>query len=322
MNTPVHTPWPGSQKRRESFVVPHYAQPQKYTLPTEEEQVDVMKPMHPQYLPGHITSHDNSSLHSSKSERTITPSGFAAVAEAAIKLGATPTLAGLRHPSIAASIASTDSSGSGSIGILPGPRMRHSIRSDTIQSGPAGQERMMEGRPCKDNNYWGFCKGAWAVREELKKGLAVRTQPSGMYNIKQIWECTACTFKGDTFTIPHPTKKNKSEIVVDQRIHISMSGIRYRWIFLAKSHVKKKPGDSFSDESNYGCVLCCAEGNLTGVYGGIETLMNHIALTHVADMSDKTRKKVNCILGRVAGPGESWDLNVPIFAQVEHELAG
>ncbi|CAO2658266.1 Nn.00g059890.m01.CDS01 [Neocucurbitaria sp. VM-36] len=321
VSSPVHKPWPGSLQHRDSFPLTQYAPPKQYAPSTEEEQVDVIKSMHPQYQPGQLLSRDNSSLHSSKSERTITPSGFAAVAAAATTLGTAPALAGLRHASIAASIASTDSSGSGSIGILPGPRMRNTILTDTIQSGPAGQEKMMDGRPCKDNNYWGFCKGAWAVREELKKGLAVRTQPSGMYNTKQIWECTACTFKGDTFTIPHPTKKNKTETVVDQRVHISMAGIRYRWIFLAKSHVKKKPGDSFSEESNYGCVLCCVEGNLTGVYGGVETLMNHIALTHVADMSDKTRKKVNCILGRVAGPGEAWDLNVPIFAQVE-ELAG
>lgn len=175
----------------------------------------------------------------------------------------------------------------------------------------------MDGRPCKDNNYWGFCKGAWAVREDVKKGIVVRTQPSGLYNSKQIWECTTCTYKGDTFSAPHPTKKNKTEIIVDPRIHISMAGIRYRWIFLAKSHVKKKASDGLSEESNYGCVICSVEGNLSSVYGGVETLMNHIALTHVADMSDKTRKKVNCILGRVAGPNEAFDINVPIFSNVE-----
>ncbi|KAF1842560.1 uncharacterized protein K460DRAFT_188236 [Cucurbitaria berberidis CBS 394.84] len=315
LSLPVPKPWPGSQQHRDSSPVTPYAPPM------EEEQANVTKPVYPQYQLGQPIAPDASSLHSSKSARTITPSGFAAVAAAATSLGTAPALAGLRHTSIAASIASTDSSGSGSIGILPGSRMRHTIRSDTIQSGPAGQEKMMDGRPCKDNNYWGFCKGAWAVREDVKKGLAIRTQPSGLYNTKQIWECTSCTFKGDTFTTPHPTKKSKTETVVDQRIYVSMAGIRYRWIFLAKSHVKKKAGDCFnSDEGNYGCVLCSVEGNVTGVYGGLETLMNHIALTHVADMSEQTRRKVNCILGRVAGPGEAWDINVPIFSQVE-ELA-
>ena len=108
---------------------------------------------------------------------------------------------------------------------------------------------------------------------------------------------------------------------MDPRVKVSMSGIRYRWIFLAKSHVKEKAGDSSSNDDNFGCVLCSAEGSVTGVYGGVETLMNHISLTHVGNMSEATRKKVNCILGRVAGNGEAFDLNVPIFARVE-ELAG
>jgi hypothetical protein len=106
--------------------------------------------------------------------------------------------------------------------------MRNNIRSDTIQSGPAGGERMMNGRANKDNDYWGFCKGAWAVREDLKKGITVRTQPSGYYNTRQIWGCKHCTFTGDVFTKPHPTKKNRTVEIVDPRVKTSMSGIRYR----------------------------------------------------------------------------------------------
>ncbi|KAF2027396.1 hypothetical protein EK21DRAFT_72049 [Setomelanomma holmii] len=236
---------------------------------------------------------------------------------AATNLGTAPAAAGLRHHSIAPSIASTDSSTSGTLGVLPGARIGKAIRTDTISSGPAGAERMMNGRPCKANNYWGFCKGAWTIREDVKKGLTLRTQPLGMYNTKELWECTSCTFKGSTFPAPHPTKKNKEITVVDPRIATSASGIRYKWIFLAKSHVNKKAGDSHTDESNYGCVLCSLEDKVSSVYGGVETLMNHIALCHVADMSENTRRKARCIIGRVAGKDETeWDINIPVFAQV------
>ncbi|KAH7356239.1 hypothetical protein BKA66DRAFT_251634 [Pyrenochaeta sp. MPI-SDFR-AT-0127] len=320
-SSPMHMPWPGTQQRQSlSPSIAPWNPPQQYQSPTSEQRGEENRLTPPQYHRVQGIGRDAASTHSTKSDRTVTPSGFAAIAKAATILGSASTTAGRRHSSIAPSIASTDSGSSGSIGILPGSRMSKIIRIDTIQSGPAGQEKMMDGRPCKDNNYWGFCKGAWAVREDQKKGIVVRTQPSGYYNTKQIWECTTCTFQGDTFTAPHPTKKNKTETVVDPRIHISMAGIRYRWIFLAKSHVKKKAGDALSDESNYGCVICSVEGNLSSVFGGVETLMNHIALVHVADMSEKTRKKVNCILGRVAGPNEAFDINVPIFSQVE-ELA-
>jgi hypothetical protein len=202
--------------------------------------------------------------------------------------------------------------------------MRNTIRSDTIQSGPAGGERMMHGRPDKENDYWGFCKGAWAVRESPKKGLSLRTQPSGYYSTKQLWGCKSCTFTGAVFRTPaDSTKKNNKPVeILDPRVKVSRSGIRYRWLFLAKSHVRKRAGDPGANDDCFGCVLCSAEGSVTGVYGGVETLMNHITLTHVGkDMSEATRNKVNCVVGRVAGNGEDFDVNMPIFARVE-EVGG
>ncbi|KAF2190978.1 hypothetical protein K469DRAFT_746440 [Zopfia rhizophila CBS 207.26] len=194
-----------------------------------------------------------------------------------------------------------------------------SIRSNNIKGPTVTQDKMMDGRPCKDNNYWGFCKGAWAVREELKKGLSVQTRPDGMYSSHQVWQCKHCHFTGETFQATVPGKKKK-ETVVDRSIRISSVGIRYKWIFLAKSHVKKKTMDSATtgikgsadkEECNYGCVICSVEGNVTGIYGNVETLFNHIFLEHVRSMSDKTVQKAKCIMGREAKAEEEWDINVP-----------
>ncbi|KAF3007436.1 hypothetical protein E8E13_003642 [Curvularia kusanoi] len=215
----------------------------------------------------------------------------------------------IRQPSIA----STDSSGSSSVGVIPRPVSM--IPSSTIRSPQPGQERMMSGRPCKDNNYWGFCKGAWDVREETKKGLALRTMPSGMYNTKEVWECRSCNFRGNTYTITLPGKKAKKETIVDPNIHTSKSGIRYKWIFLAKSHVKKKTSDSAAEECNYGCVICSVEGKVTSVFGNVDTLMYHL-LEHVSDMTQKSMQQTRCIVGRTAGANEDWDINVPLFADV------
>jgi hypothetical protein len=219
--------------------------------------------------------------------------------------------AGLRQYSIANSVSSTDSTGSGSVGVLP--RLRGSVRSATIQSPPPGQERMMEGRPCKDNNYWGFCKGAWAVREDIKKGLSLCTQPSGMYSTREVWECQHCDFWGKTFSAPHPTRRNKRDTIVDPNIYTSKSGVRYRWTFLAKSHARCKLTDVSADDCNYGCMICSAEGSVTGIYGNVDTLMYHI-LEHVADMSTMTMFKTKCVVGRTASANEEWDINVPLFA--------
>lgn len=187
------------------------------------------------------------------------------------------------------------------------------------------QEKMMDGRPCKDNNYWGFCKGAWATREDAKKGLALETRPEGMYSTSQIWQCRHCCFEGKSLTIPHPTKKNKKETVIDPSVHVSAGGIRYKWIFLAKSHVKKKnvasegprsgarKGPEADADCSYGCVLCSVEGNVTGIYGNVETLMNHVFMEHVrpGSMTESTMIRSKCIVGRVAGADEEWDINIP-----------
>lgn len=37
----------------------------------------------------------------------------------------------------------------------------------------------LQGRPTKKNDYWGFCKGAWAIREAPASGLKLQTHPTG-----------------------------------------------------------------------------------------------------------------------------------------------
>lgn len=204
---------------------------------------------------------------------------------------------------------------------------------------PSDPTPMTSGRPCKENNYWGFCKGAWAVREDLKRGLGVQTRPDGMYNTHQIWQCRHCHFTGETYSAPHRTKRGKikKEMIVDPSVHVSSIGIRYRWLFLAKSHVRKKethislPGgrpnltstskiggdggggvtvDLGGGDVNYGCLVCSVEGNVTGIYGNVETLMNHVWLEHRVGMSEMTRMKSRVVCGRVAGVEEEWDLNI------------
>jgi len=197
---------------------------------------------------------------------------------------------------------------------------------------PVVLDKMMDGRPCKDNNYWGFCKGAWATREELRKGLALETRPEGMYNTSQIWQCKHCCFEGASFSNPNPAKRNKKDVIVDPNIYTSAVGIRYRWLFLAKSHVKKKTFNSADpvkmatahkrqagaglalddNECSFGCVICSVQGDVTGIYGNVETLMNHIYMEHVrpGDMTEQTLARSKFVWGRTAGADEEWDLNV------------
>lgn len=194
-----------------------------------------------------------------------------------------------------------------------------SYRSSIMMPFNPQQQHMMVGRPCKDNGYWGFCKGAWATREDLKKGLSVQSRPEGLYNTISIWQCKHCLFQGDTFG----GKGKKKNMTVDPNVHVSAVGIRYRWIFLAKSHVKKKSVATNTEkgECSYGCMFCCAEGRGTGIYGNVQTLMNHIFLEHAKGITEDVKEKTRCVVGRTAGPQEQWDINIPFSRFLEDGTA-
>jgi hypothetical protein len=270
----------------------------------------------PQYGVSPLVVDSTSNMRNNNSEYTTIRSGLSAFATSTLPSASTTTYP--QRTSLTNSIESTDSSGSAHISTLPIHRKRDNIRTDTIQGGTADGSR-----PHRNNGYWGFCKGAWDVRDELKKGMEVRLQPSGYYNNKKIWTCKSCMFTGSVFTLRHSTKKNKTDDFPDPHIKISESGIRYRWVFLAKSHVKKKAGTPGSVDDNFGCIFCNAEHNVTSIYGGVESLMNHIALSHkhVAGMSEQMRKWVTCVWGRTAGDKEDFDINIPYFPEMG-ELAG
>lgn len=337
-HTYQNSPYATSPTHDQPHFIPPFPEPPKQLITLHDQKSAENQFNRPKYHLMPLTSREAQPIQDAKSERPVTNS----------LMPPTSPIDNLRVSSTAPSIVSTDSANSANIGVLPGS-LSKIIRSGTVQSG--GSEKMMDGRPCKSNNYWGFCKGAWTTREDIKKGLHLRTQPSGMYNTKEIWGCAECTFKGPSFSSPHPTKKNKTIAVIDPRIATSSSGIRYvslpiptststvltpsnryRWIFLAKSHTKRSHKDSShshptptslnstsADDYAYGCIFCCAEDKVTSVYGGVETLMNHIAAVHVASMTEKTRRKANCVIGRVASAEEEWDVNVPVFGVVEME---
>ncbi|KAE8826985.1 hypothetical protein PTNB73_07794 [Pyrenophora teres f. teres] len=339
---PTRMPWPGDSGATSRAASPalDYPAQQPHNPPIkEEEEVEEVKrenlnteepayDLHSLLIPRSKTtayysrpSIYSESIYSDTNEQRppmpTNPSAF--VTATSSHFASFKSMMGLR-PS--PSVTSTESGSSFSIGVLPGRLMRSNIiRTNSLSSSihTKNSSNMLDGRPNKDNNYWGFCKGAWAIREEAKRGLQPRTVPCGYYTTRQVFACKHCAFAGDVRKSPHPVKRGRSIELIDPRVRISKSGIRYRWIFLAKSHIKKTVVDPVMDcwtEDNFGCVFCCVEGAASGVYGGVDALMEHVARVHVADMSERTRQKTNCILGRLAGEDEDWDINFPIFGEM------
>jgi hypothetical protein len=75
------------------------------------------------------------------------------------------------------------------------------------------------------------------------------------------------------------------------------------------------------EDCNFGCVICSAEGKVTGIFGNVETLMSHILLDHVRSMSEATAVRAKCVVGREAGGDEEWDLNIPWSAEARALLS-
>ncbi|QDS75574.1 hypothetical protein FKW77_005991 [Venturia effusa] len=195
-----------------------------------------------------------------------------------------------------------------------------SMRTMTMRGAP----RLLTGRPDRSNNYWGFCKGAWTIRSQWRKGLTTYEVPTGMYNSKTMWRCKHCTFEGDAFGPKKPFD-------IDQRVYQKgASGVQYRWLFLAKSHTKRKvvlPSmatpflkDSQVEKKAYGCVFCVGEGKETAFFGEVEMLCDHLLNEHGTGsgkrLSENLMTEIKCITGRKAGTEEDFDVNIPHVVEI------
>jgi len=151
-------------------------------------------------------------------------------------------------------------------------------------------------------NSQSFCKGAIRIRTDPGKGLEVSKSPAGLYSNRRRWRCRNCSFNGEAIGKTKPFRID-GRVLVDEA-----TGIRYKWIFLAKSHVAT--ANSSADGANcFGCLFCVDEEKSTAVYGTPELLMEHISGSHEMT-NDETTKRNKCIIGTVEETGD-WDIHVP-----------
>lgn len=207
----------------------------------------------------------------------------------------TPERSVSTHGRTASSIISGHSSHSSASGTLP------------ISSGTS----MSLYLPCEENSFAGFCKGAWKMQLGLKKAFSIRTRPSGVYNDIPFSRCSKCSYEG-----PVVGEESRSSWRYDDQVRIHRAtGIRYRWVFLAKSHFhcKRMPEQTDGSVGTFGCIFCCAEQRRQApAFGNLASFMEHL-LQHrqmapgMGPLLDRTR----CIVGRVASISEDFDINLP-----------
>ncbi|MCJ1470871.1 hypothetical protein MMC07_009518 [Pseudocyphellaria aurata] len=158
--------------------------------------------------------------------------------------------------------------------------------------------------PCESNKFAGFCKGAWRLQiGDKKKAMDERQRPGGMYSANRYWQCSKCKFEGRM--VVHD-KKTKS---YDTRI-FTAEGVQFRWEFLFKSHVESREDTPDPLQANFGCIFCCAEARGTPTFGGINSFMTHLQEHRDRLPTGEVLYRMNCLVGRRAGPKENFDINL------------
>jgi hypothetical protein len=159
-------------------------------------------------------------------------------------------------------------------------------------------------RPTKLNDYHNFCRGAWATRSLVQEGLSITLIPDAN-NEFQIphWKCKHCQFRWRSNSSAH----DHPDYVLFHK------GIRYRWLFLAKSHVVANEWHSKIENYQYGCIICTAQGHGTSIYENREALLNHILSKHkTISLTPAVKDKVKCVVGGTPKKEDtSWDINIP-----------
>lgn len=93
-------------------------------------------------------------------------------------------------------------------------------------------------------------------------------QLAGFYGGHAFYSCpsTKCEFQG-------PAAQDKKGYKIDTRVSTSPEGIKYRWLFLAKSHVQQ-PDSRFP---SFRCLVCVLLKDDSAVYHGKAALFAHLA---------------------------------------------
>ncbi|QIW95280.1 hypothetical protein AMS68_000798 [Peltaster fructicola] len=147
-----------------------------------------------------------------------------------------------------------------------------------------------------------YCSGAVAAQEDFIAGFLrefLSILP-GSDKRELCWKCRECDFN---------SPDGAGELF--ERIEFSL-GIRYRFRFLAKSHVHyTHPKGALKPRYRYACLFCTAEGKQSAAWPSVDDLMSHISDKHHTNLTPGVKDKTKCIVGRVAERDEEWDCNFP-----------
>lgn len=161
--------------------------------------------------------------------------------------------------------------------------------------------------PSPENDYGGFCKGAYYLQAGLNgDGVKLRNNSIAKTGESWYWGCQNknCVFEGRACKI-------RKEFFFDDSVReFKRDGfplIRYRWAFLAKSHVALKKSEK--GIYDYRCIFCVLRGLSAPIITTKGTFLEHVAEHQEQRPDESILRRTLCISGRVATDDEYFDIN-------------
>jgi len=158
--------------------------------------------------------------------------------------------------------------------------------------------------PSPVNDYGGFCEGAYYLQAGLHKdGVRLRNASIAKTGESWYWGCrnSKCVFES-------PACKIRKEFFFDDSV-CHFQGLKYRWAFLAKSHVALRR--SKNKVYNYRCIFCVLQGNESSIITSIRSLLEHVVKHRGQPIDELILAKTLCINSRLAADEEYFDINLP-----------
>lgn len=166
--------------------------------------------------------------------------------------------------------------------------------------------------PSPTNDYGGFCQGAYYLQAGLHKdGVKLRNASIAKTGESWYWGCrnSKCVFESSACKI-------RKEFFFDDSV-CQFQGLRYRWAFLAKSHVALRR--SKNKVYNYRCIFCVLQGKESPIITSIRSLLEHVVQHRGQPMDESILAKTLCINGRLAADEEYFDINLPPLETISLE---
>ena len=158
----------------------------------------------------------------------------------------------------------------------------------------------------------GFCEGACVLRTG-NKGMILRNQSTAFTGQSHYFGCSnkKCSFEA-------PAVRSNKQWALEDAIYTA-HGVRYRWSFLAKSHLVPTHRIEKSNY-DYRCVFCSARGEEAKVSRGASAFIEHVG-SHRGDRRNPfAMHLIKVEFGRTALQEETWDVNLlPLVSELDVE---